>query len=269
MTFDSNQAWKRAVRRISANRETTLTIAGVFFFLPQLMLALFFPQPEPTAAMSEQQVYALVTDYYVSALPAMIPAVLCQALGTLALLALVSQRARPTVGEALGQGLRGIGPYLLAQVIFGVAIGVIGGLVLLIFAMGGTAGIAVGLALVLMAVIYAGVRVSLTAPLIAVEGGRNPVAALIRSWQLTQGNAWRILAFYALFVIASLIIIMIASLVIGIPLQLVANAELSAVVMGVVSAALSAVMALFFVALVGSVYRQLAGDPADTAITFH
>lgn len=261
MKFDSNIAWKQASGAVSANREVLLAVAGVFFMLPQLAFAIFYPQPEAAAGMSEQQLMELVSGYYASVLPVMIPLALLQAMGTVALLSLLDGQRRPTVGEAIRGSLRGAVPYLLAQILSGFAL--ILAVIAALSAVGGTTGAALALAIVLVLAIYIGVRLSLTAPIIAVEGVRNPVAALIRSWNVTKGNTGRLLAFYALFLVAFLVILIVANLVVGIPLAMLAPGNLALIGEAFVGSALGAVMALYFVAIIAASHRQLTGNTPE------
>ena len=154
MKLDSNRAWKDASRNVSRNREAILAVAGVFFLLPQLALALFFPQPEPTVGMSEQQMFEMVQAYYLATLPVLLPLVVCQALGTVTLLTLLSHAARPTVGEALRRSLPGVLTYLGAQILLGIGIGLGGGLVLSLLALSGSRALLVaGLLLLFVAIV--------------------------------------------------------------------------------------------------------------------
>jgi len=45
MKFDGNLVWQQASAAVSANREVVLALAGVFFMLPALGLALISPPP--------------------------------------------------------------------------------------------------------------------------------------------------------------------------------------------------------------------------------
>lgn len=264
MKLDSNRAWKEASGNISRNRDALLAVAGVFFLLPQLALALFFPQPEPAVGMSEQQIIALAQAYYVSILPATIPMLILQAIGTLSLLSLLRHATRPTVGEALRLGLAGLPTYLGAQILLGIGIGMAGGVVISLLALSGVAALAMaGLLLVVLLAAAIVLRVSLAGAVVAIEGARNPVHVLRRSWSLTSGNAWRLLGFYALFFVAFLVILLIVNLVVGIPLQMIGTGFATDLVAALVSSALNALMALYLVAIIEAVHRQLGGDPAD------
>jgi uncharacterized membrane protein len=264
MKLDSNRAWKHASRHVSRNRDALLAVAGVFFLLPQLALALFFPQPEPAVGMSEQQIVQLAQAYYLSTLPAMIPLVICQALGTLALLCLLSHATRPTVGQALRLGAAGLLTYLGAQILLGLGIGVVGGALVGLLAASGVGALALaGLLLVVLVAAAIALRVSLAGAVVAIEGERNPIRTLRRSWALTAGNAGRLLSFYALFLVAYLVILMIASLIIGIPLQMLASAPIAAIGTALVSGTLNALMAMYLVAIIEAVHHQLAGTPIE------
>jgi hypothetical protein len=122
--FDSNRAWKQASSQVSANRDVLIALSGVFFLLPVLAFSLFLPQPKPQPGMAADEMMALARGYYLSALPFLLPMVLLQATGTLAMLTLFTDRLRPTVGESIKRGLFAILPYVVAQLILGIGIGV-------------------------------------------------------------------------------------------------------------------------------------------------
>lgn len=265
MKFDSNLAWKQASSAIIANRDVLLALAGVFFLLPSLALALLFPSPEIAQGPSREEMMAILSEYYTSLLPYLIPIVLFQATGTLAMLTLLTDRTRPTVGEAIRLGIGGIVPYVLAQIVLGIGIGIIGGTVL---AAGVATGVAViaatSFAVVIAVALYAAIKTSLVAPIIAVEGERNPIEALKRSWRLTKGNSVRIALFYFLVGVAFLVVIMIVTAILGIMIALLAGPHVTKMVGDIIASAMNAVMALYFVAIVAAVHRQLAGPSPET-----
>ncbi|MFC6620939.1 hypothetical protein [Novosphingobium panipatense] len=264
MKFDSSQAWARASQAVSANREVVIAVAGVFFLLPQLVFAIFFPPPETGAGMNEAQMIAMVREYYLSIAPVLIPMALLQALGTLALLTLLDTGRRPTVGEAIRIGARGILPYLGAQILTALALVIAVLLVAgILGAVGGAVGGVIGLAVVMLIGMVAAVRLSLTAVVVAVEHMSNPFSALARSWQLTRGHTARLLGFYALLVIAMIVLLIFAN-VLTLPVALLAPAEAARFVAAALESVLTSLMALYFVAVIAQVHRQLAGAPAGT-----
>lgn len=264
MQFDSNRAWKEASAAVRANREALLALAGVFFLLPSLAAALLFPQPETAQGMSGEQAMAVMREYYVAAMPFLLPMMIVQAAGTLGMLALFTDRRRPTVGGAIRLGFTGLLPYVASQLLVGIGVGIAGGLLFGIGAATGVRALSVVVGALLVAtVIYLAIRTSLTAPAIVVEGTRNPVTALKRSWALTSANSLRLGVFYLLLAVAFIVVITIAMAIVGLIATLLAGAATERVVSAVVSSALEAVMALYFVAVIAAVHRQLAGPSSE------
>lgn len=265
MTFDSNRAWKEATAAVAGNREVLLALAGVFFLVPGLAFSLFMPQPEPTAGMDEKALAAMVSTYYANAWPWLLASGVLQGIGTLSLLTLLTDRTRPTVGDAIRQGASGMVPLIAAQILLGIGLGIAGGLVIALAAATGVGAlVAAAIALVVMIAVMAAVRSSLVAPVIAVEGDRNPVRALVRSWRLTQGNGWRIGLFFVLVIAGFILIVSLAMALTGIVLALVAGPDIARTVAALVSSALSAFGTLYLVAILAAVHRQMAG-PSDEA----
>lgn len=260
MKFDSMLAWRQASSAVKTNRDVLLAIAGVCFLLPSLVLELFFPQPEPPVGMDEQAMMEMASNYYVSLIPVLIPILVLQALGTLSLIELLTDRSRPTVAEAMRTGARSIVTYLLAQLALGLSVGLIGGLILAIFTLAGVPALAgMGLAMVMALITVLVVRTSVTAPVIVAERLRNPIEALRRAFEITRGNGLRLFVFYFLVLVAFLVVAMVLGLLVGIPVNLLGSAETARVITAVVSSMVNALMALYFVALIVAAHQQLAG----------
>jgi len=270
MKFDANLAWSQASSAISANRDVVLALAGVFFLLPSLAVGLLLPAPQFTEGMTQTQMTEVLRSYFLGAFPYVLPLTLFQALGTMSVLILLGDRARPTVGEAIKRGARALVSYILANLMLGLAFGLIAGVIVGIGAATGSAAvIALGLALILLAAIYVMVRCCLVGPSIALEQIHNPVAAIERSLRLTRGNALRIFAFLVLFMVAAGLIGIVVSLVIGLPATLLAGPEAAEIAKAVASAIVDSVIALYFVAVTVAIYRQLAdATPEREAQTF-
>lgn len=266
MTFDSNLAWKQASAAVLANRDVLLALAGVFFLIPSLAFSLLFPQPESPPGIGQEALIALVTEYYASAAPFLIPMALVQAIGTLAMLTLFTDRSRPTVGEAIRRGVAGIAPYLVAQLLLGLGVGVGGGVAL---GLAGVTGqpllVAAAVVAVVLGVILVAIRTSLVAPLVAVEHMRNPVAALRRSWDLTRSNGGRLGLFYLLVIVAFVVVVSLVLALAGIVLALALGPDAARIASSVLSAAFGAVMTIYMVAILAAAHRQFAG-PSPEAI---
>lgn len=273
MKFDSNLAWKQATSAIAANREMLLAMAGVFFLVPSLAFNLLFPQqqseiivPQGSASPSGEamaDVLQQMQQVQFEALPWVIPMAIFQAIGTLAILTLFTDHSRPTVGEAIRRGLGGVLTYFGSQLLLAFGLAIAGAILIGIAAATGAAlFIVLAVAVVIAGALYALVKTSLVAPVIAVEGQRNPVAVLQRSWRLTKGNSVRIALFYLLLLVAFLVVMMIVSAILGIILALIAGQQGAQIGAAVISAVLGSAMTLYFVAVIASIHRQLAGPSA-------
>lgn len=267
MRFDSNQAWQQATALVSANRDVLWALAGVFLVLPSFAVGVLVPPPEPPAGADGDALMALMGDYYSSAWPWLLIMAVCQVIGTLAMLALYTDRTRPTVAEALQLALRGALPVIAAQLLAGIGFTFAA---LIPFGLAALAGSQVLAGLViaacLVALIYMMIRISLVAPVVMVDGERNPIAALKRSWQITRGNTARLLLFYALLLIGFGIVYLLIVGLVGLVLRLALGSELAVVLGTLVSAALQAVMAIFFMAVYAAAHRQLARPGADAPV---
>ena len=268
MKLDSTGVWQEASAAIAANREVLLTLAGVFFLLPRLIVGLLAPVPEAQAGMDLEAMGSMMQSYYVRALPWLLPMIVLEAAGTLAMLTLFEDRSRPTVREAIRGGFLGVVPYLAAELIFGFGISFGGGLLLGLAGVSGSKPLAMAVMAVLMAGIFYGfVRLVLLAPVVAVERVRNPLRALVRAWTLPAGNVARLFAMLLLLGMIA-VVAMVATVGIGGSLvALVGGADAGKIAATVLEAVLDAVFAVYLVAILAAIHRQLAGAPP--AVTGH
>lgn len=264
--FDSNLAWQQATIALRANREVLLALAGVFFMLPNLAFSLLFPQPVPPAGADQKAMMAFALNYYSRMLPYVLPVLVMQAAGTLGMLTLLTDRTRPTVGEAIRIGFGSVLPYLASQILLGFALGVIALPIMLVFSLAGAKGLGgIGLLVAGLVWIFGWVRTSLAAPVMAVEGLRNPLGALARSWRLTRGNALRIFVFVLLIGVAFTVVVMVTTWLLNVVLTLLLPAQLALIGSVLISSALGALMVLTIVAALGATHAQLAGTAAGSA----
>ena len=259
--LDMGRAWNEAVASISANRDMVLIVAGVFFLLPNLMLSLLVPgaaQPPTMPAGGEDNMDQMMAQMsaWIGDVWWMYAAIaVAQAVGSLALLALLTDRDRPTVGEAIGLGVKALPTYLATQIIVSLAIGIAGGTGLLLAQVSPLLGVLLVL-LVMIFALYAMLKILLVTPVIAIEKEMNPVAALRRSWRLTKGNSLLILAFFLLLGVAFVVI----SLVVGLVLAAFSllGEDVGLIVGGIGNGMVSTALVTVMIAALAAVHRQLA-----------
>lgn len=269
MKFDMSEAWREATAMIAANREVLLVVAGIFFFLPSLLLGLTMPDVQGMMAAGTEAAQTQMAAFYGDYWWLFTLVVIASMIGYLALLALLRDHSRPTVGQAMRTGLAGLLPAIGAYLLF--FVGLFALMLLAIVLAGVTGSVAIGALLAFICVIvfiYAVVKFSLAAPIIAIEKVYNPIAVLARSWRLTRGNALRLFLFFLLIGIVYVVLSMVAGLITAVLLLALGEAAftmISALLSGLISAALAVVV----VAVLASVHRQLSGaSPERLSETF-
>ncbi|MFM6933523.1 MAG: glycerophosphoryl diester phosphodiesterase membrane domain-containing protein [Novosphingobium sp.] len=269
MNFDSNRAWQDAMASAKACQSLLLPIAGVFFLIPAVASSFFLGDLQ--ARMLENLANREVLNGIVEAEAGKIITIslltmVAGFIGYLSVLVLLTDRSRPTVGQAIMRGVRYLPTMLgatiigyIALIVFTVLIGVVGGILAAII---GGAGVALIVVAIMVLLTGGAVRFSMTMPVIVAENELNPVTALKRSWQLTRGNAFKLLGFYALLFIAYVVITVILMIVIGAISGLAGGSEpgqATLIFTGVISGAIVAVVGVIASAVLAAVHAQLAG----------
>jgi hypothetical protein len=253
MKLDSNQAWHAAQAAIRSNREVLLALAGVFFLIPTLAFTLLYPQPQATTAMTPQQAFTLLESFYRESFPFMLVVIALQVVGAMTVMTLFTDRTRPTVGGAIRHGAIDTVVFLAAMLAFWI----VSGLVL---------GIIVSLAALTGVVAFAGL---VTAACVGVLLYCNPLLALRSSWELTRGNAGRILLLLALLFVVYIVISVALTAVVGIGVQFALGMKASDIAVAVVTAAAGALFNLIVIAVLAMIHRQLTGgSPQAIGATF-
>jgi hypothetical protein len=262
MKFDLDTAWKDTMGLLSRNFGLLAVLAGVFFFLPYagFMIAV----PEMGAMQSAQAggdfevVMAAVTELYLEYWWVFLLLALIQGVGLLGMLALVRRRANPTVGEALATGARSVPSYIASQLLQTALIVIVATLLLTVGALTGLNALAVlGGIIAFVITCYIVTKLSLAAPVIAIEGQLNPVKALQRSWSLTRGNSMRLFLFYLLLTVAFIVVSAVVSLVLGLVFAL-AGEQGALLGEAIVSGLLNAVMIVLMVCVLAAVHTQFS-----------
>ena len=259
--LDTNAAWKEANAIVSANREVLFALAGVFFLVPSLALAVIAGEPEVLPGMRREQMVAAMEAFYAKSWWIVLISAVLQIVGLLAILTLMRDRSRPTVGEAIRGALPGALSYLAAQFAVVVGLSLIGGILIGMAALASPVLAVVTGLLFVAALIFVILRLILVGPVIAVDGVGNPVTAMVRSWRLTQGNFWRMFGFMLLIVILFVVVVGIIMMLIGLVLALASSGEPQRIIAAVFSSALGAVGVVYFAGILAAIHRQL-GDPA-------
>lgn len=239
--FDMGAAWDDATMLVRAHLPLTGVLAGLFFFLPGMVMALLGPAPlAPPANVSAEQLNTMVMADLRQQFPWLLAVTMASTLGSLAILRLWLARSGTSVGEALVFTLAMIptmiAMFLLQSFLFGIAV-----------------------LLLIVPAIYLFGRLAVAYPLLADRNIKNPFAALAGSWQLTSGNGWRVAFFVFLFLIVLIVISLIVTQVTGI---FGLRGSFGYLIGSVINSGVSAGFGLLNTAVLASVYRQLAARGA-------
>jgi hypothetical protein len=265
--FDSNQAWQDASSAVSANRDMLIALAGVFLVLPAFAIAVLNPPPEPPAGADLKAVLEVLGTYFKAAWPGYLLVGLINTVGTMAVLALFGHASRPTVGQAITQGLTTAPVAIVVQIVQGF---LLTGAIMLPSAILGLAGspglAALGILIGVGLAIYLAVRLLLANAVIAIDGLRNPIAALQRSFTLTKGNVGRLLVFFLLLVLAFAISLQLIQLLVGLLAELLVGGEPAVMIAALTGSVLSAAMTVYLLAATAASHRQLTGPSAQQSL---
>jgi len=268
MKFDMSRAWNEAMAILRANGGLMAVIAGLFVFLPNLAMTMLAPAtmsgPPMEGDETPEQMLEIMGGFYGEVGPWMLALSIIGLIGSLAMYALVTT-ARPTVGEALKTGLLAFVPAILAQILMGVAVGVVGAVLIgLPFVIGLPALAVLTIPIFAVLLIYIIVKLTLTSPVIVIEGVRNPIAALQRSWRLTKGNSLRLFGFYFILLICIFVVMAVFAMFSSLFIALLGEGTAGLLVAGILNGVISAAFAVLGVGILSAVHRQLAGPTPQT-----
>lgn len=237
MKFSYSAVWADTVALLRSHASLLLTVAGVFLFLPTLLVAHFLPQPEAT---SFERLAQLWGEYASANWHWLLLSRLIGMIGSIAILLLVFSRGI-TVGGAIAASLALLPAYFLASLL-------------------GSVAIFIGFLLLIVPGLYLMGRLGPLNAVVVAEGHKNPIAALRRCWALTQGQGWAVLGLFLIVALAAAIVVAVASNLLGIVFVLVAGRDVGALLTLIVATAGNAAMMTLVLVLAAAVYRQLSGE---------
>ncbi len=240
MRFSYDRVWADVLTMARANAALLATLAGVFLFLPSFALWLFAPMPQPPSGGDGSEGMRFLFNYYSNNWPGMLLVSAVSTFGQAAILALLLDRTRPTVGEALSGAGRIFPMYFL--------LGIITSLV-----------ISIGFVFLVVPGVYLLGRLAVAGPVMIGERVGNPIEAIRRGWGYTADTGWRIAGLVLLIAIVGWIALSAATSVLGVAAGLVLPDGASAVVKAAADALGGAGLALLIAVLSAAIYRQLRG----------
>jgi hypothetical protein len=255
-----SKAWDESKAIATRDGRLIGAVALALVLLPQTILGVVVPPPGLSG----------------EAAPAWVPglSLLAAAIGLVGQIAIVRLALEPaSVGEAIAHGLRRAVPAIGALMLFALPLALI--LMLLLVAVGGPESLnalsggtpppAVGGAILLFIVIVAAVsiRFQMVVPVAAVESA-NPIHILKRSWALTRGHYWQLLAFLFTILVLAVVLLLVAEMVGGIVARVafgdVKPLGVGALVVALITSAAQALFTALSSLMLARIWVQLSGN---------
>lgn len=241
--FTQNAVWADTLRLTRAHWPALIAIAGVFIFLPTLLVNHFFPMPDAPPETAVEVQFQAILDYYRETALWLILQSFVVMIGSAAMLRLVFARGG-TVGGALLFAIALLPVYSIMLVLMNLAVGA-------------------GFVLLIVPGLYLWGRLIPAGPAMVAEERRNPIDALKRGFALSEGHGWLIVTLYLLVAIPGAILMLAISSLTGIAFILAAGQELGTLLTTIVLCAVQAVLTTLLTMLTAATYRALAPQRPD------
>lgn len=236
MKLSYSAVWADVTALLRSHASLIATVAGVFIFLPALLIAYFLPQPE--GATSVDRLVQLWGEYMSANWHWLLINRIAVMIGSISILLLLFARG-VTVGAAIAAALALLPAYFIASFL-------------------GSAAIGLGFMLLIVPGLYLIGRLGPLNAVVVAETHRNPIAALRRCWALTAGQGWAILGLILIVALAATIVVAVASSLLGIVFVLIAGQETGRLLTLIVATAGNAAMVTLLLVLSAAIYRQLS-----------
>ena len=222
------------------NRDIVAPLAGMFLLLPAVAADHFMTQAPALkeGATSAEQI-SHFSAYAMANWHVLLIHGLVTSFGALTILALLLRQEGPTVAQALRMALFVLPVYFVANILQ-------------------SAIVVTGFFFFILPGLYLIGRLVLISPATACERPTNPLEPIQRSFALTRGQGWRIVALLGIVFCVGMILGVILTTLAGIVLSALLPMEAAGVAMSLVSGLFEAIFALAFILLSAALYQELA-----------
>lgn len=249
MKLNYMQCWNGALEILRDHKEAILAIAGVFVFLPTLLMAQFVGQPALTGTEDLAAITAAYSAFFSENSLAIIASNLLLSFGGFVIFFTIAPSHSGTVADDLSKALRLFLIFLLANILTGLAT----------FA---------GFLLLIIPGLYIGCRLILVPMIIADQGEKNPVEVLKKSWDSTKDNGFSILLLILMIAIIAAITVGVIQMIVGVITGLATSGAGWPFIENLVAAIGGAATQVLFTVIIASIYYQLTGKGSKVGEVF-
>ena len=240
-TFSYSAVWEDAGRMLRANGGLLSAIAGVFLFLPALLLARYAPQPEQPETWREM---VEMTSAYVTAnWPWLLAGTLVNMIGVIAMYLLLLGTPRLTVGRAVARALPILPFFYIVFLIQNV-------------------GLVLGLAAFLIGVIFMLGKLILAPAILVIEAPAAPITAVQRAWERAGSRSWAIGGLVAIYYAAATFISFAIQASLGTMILLLLGRDgIGGLLLSIIGASVGTAISLIGTVLIAAIYRAVTLTP--------
>jgi hypothetical protein len=238
MRLSYSAIWDDAAALIRAHGQLLAPLAGVFLFLPALVLRELATIPSLAEAKDLVHAVAAFQAYVAMNWPLLLATRLVELVGSIAILELALGPRGTSVGAAIVVGVLLLPFYFATLFLANVAI-------------------ALGCLLLFVPGLYLGGRLAPFPAVVVAERVRNPIAALRRTFALTDRRGWAILGLVVLVMVATAVISIVSGSVVGLVVALLAGKAIGTFAAATAAAAAGAGGQVVILALFAALYRAL------------
>jgi len=235
--FSYSGVWEDAARMLAANFGWLSALAGVFLFLPALLIAQFVPPPEPVGGALQRIVS--FGDYVSAAWPWLILSTVANMVGIISIYLLLVAPGRLTVAGALSRSLVILPFFWVVTVILNM-------------------GFALGFLMLLVGIIFMLGKLVLASPILVAEMPNAPISAVQQSWERTDGISWKVGGLVAIYYVAASFVTFALQVGIGtFVLALLGREGVGALMLNIVVTLVGAAVTMIATVLIAAIYRAV------------
>lgn len=249
MKLNYMDCWNGAMAILREHKEAILAIAGVFLFLPSVLLTQFVGQPNVEGLTDSAAIQAANMAFFSENWFSYVLMLLVTAIGSLSIYTVFSPSFKGTVSDAL---VRSLG-LLLYFIITNLIVAVLMAFATFMFIIPG---------------LYLFGRLAVVPMIVADQQQRNPVNAIQESWKTTKNNGWAIFLFLLIILLMGMVTLIVISLVVGLLITLVSGGQGLPLLENVVTNLIGTGFQILLLAVVASIYGQLTQKDTNVGEVF-
>lgn len=249
MKLDYMDCWNGAMAILREHKEAVLAIAGVFLFLPSVLLTQFVGQPDVEGLTDGAAIQAANMAFFAENWFSYVLVLVVTAVGSLSIYTVFSPSFKGTVSDAL---VRSLG-LLLFFVITNIVVAVL---------------MAIGFFLFIIPFCYLVGRLAVVPIIVADQQQRSPINAIKASWKSTRNNGWAIFLFLLIIFLTGMVTLIVISLVVGLLITLVSGGQGLPLLENIVTNVIGTGFQILLLAVVASIYRQLTQQDVNVGEVF-